>query len=137
MRHAATLHLKPCDTTVNRLPLVYKKRGRPLAAGTTDSTTTRSPALTQDIGICLNQLAGLGGFSSSPALFVSPLYEHHSILQYSTTSAPLLDVRSTARTRINLVSHCFLAPAIERPISAHLLVSVGTTFRTNTYQKAF
>jgi hypothetical protein len=28
-RHAATPHLKPCGTVVNRLPLVYKRRGRP------------------------------------------------------------------------------------------------------------
>jgi hypothetical protein len=75
---------------------------------------------------------GLGGFSSSPTLLVAPLYEHHDSLQYNATSAHLLDVRPTARTRINLVSHCGLAPVIERPISAHLLVSVGTTFCTDT-----
>jgi hypothetical protein len=30
------------------------------------------------------------------------------------------------------VSSCCLAPAIKRPISVHLLVSVGTTFRTDS-----
>jgi hypothetical protein len=74
---------------------------------------------------------GLGGFSSSPALLVAPIYEHHGALQYSATGAPLLGVWPTAGTRINLVSHCCLASAIERPISVHLLVSVGTTFRTD------
>jgi hypothetical protein len=70
---------------------------------------------------------GLGGFPSSPALLVAPLYEHHGALQYSTTSAHLLDVWPTAETRINLVSHCCLALTIERPISAHLLLSASTT----------
>jgi hypothetical protein len=54
-----------------------------------------------------------------------PDNEHHDALQYSATSASVLDVRPTARTRINLVSYCCLAPVIERPISAHLLVSVS------------
>jgi hypothetical protein len=71
------------------------------------------------------------GFSSSPASLVAPLYEHHNALQYSATSAHLLDVWPTTGTKINLVSHCCLAPVIERPISVHLLVSVGTTFRTD------
>jgi hypothetical protein len=58
----------------------------------------------------------LGGFSSSPASLVAPLYEHHGALQYSATSAHLLDVRPSAGTKINLVSQCCLASAIERPI---------------------
>jgi hypothetical protein len=33
VRHAATQHLKFRNTTVNRLPLVYKRRRRPLAVG--------------------------------------------------------------------------------------------------------
>jgi hypothetical protein len=135
VRHAATLDLKPCDTTVNRLPLVYKTRRRPPSRGGNPRTTTRSSTLTQDIGICLFiNSQGLGGFSSSPALLVAPLYEHHGALQYNATSAPLLDVRPTTGTRINLVSHCCLAPTIERPISAHLVVSVRTTFRTDSWR---
>jgi hypothetical protein len=45
-----------------------------------------------------------------------------------------MDVRPAARTRINPVSQCCLALAIERPILALLLVSVGTTFRTDSWQ---
>jgi hypothetical protein len=132
--HAATLHLNPCSTTINCLPLVYKRRRRPLAAGTTDSTTTCSSALTPDIGICLNQLAGTWRLLLLSRLACSPLYEHHGALQYSAMSAPLLDVRPTAGTRINLMSHCCLALAIKRPISAHLLVTVGTTFRADSWR---
>jgi hypothetical protein len=132
-RHTATLHLKSCGTTINHLPLVYKRRRRPLAAR--DGGRTNTQQLTHPLSLTILALAsitsqGLGGFSSSPASLVAPLYEHHGVLQYITTSANLLDVRPTARTGINLMSHCFLAPAIERPISAQL-VSVGTTFRTD------
>jgi hypothetical protein len=137
MRHAAALHLKSSGATVNRLPLVYKTRRRPPSRGETTTTNThRSPTRTHDIDICLNQPAGTWRLFLLSRLACSPLYKHNGALQYSTTSAPLLDVRPTVGTRINLVSQCCLAPAIERPISAHLLVSVGTTFRTDTCGKS-
>jgi hypothetical protein len=33
VRHTTTLHLTPCDTTVSRLPLDYKRRRRPPSRG--------------------------------------------------------------------------------------------------------
>jgi hypothetical protein len=131
MRHAAALHPKSSGATVDCLPLVYKRRGRP-PAGDQD-TTNRSLALAI-LASCLNQSSGTWRLSLLFRLACSPLYEHHGALQYSATSAPLLDVRPTVGTRINLVSQCCLAPAIERPISAYLLVSVGTTFRTDSWR---
>jgi hypothetical protein len=52
VRHATTQRLKPCDTTVNHLPLVYKRRGRSPSrwGGGTDSSLTRFSAFTYDIG---------------------------------------------------------------------------------------
>jgi hypothetical protein len=137
VRHAATPHIKSCGTTVNRLPLSIKGGGGPLAAATTDSSLTRSSAFTHDIGICLNQSSGTWRLLLLSRFACSPLYEHHGASQYSATSAPLAplqDVRPTSGTRINLASQCCLAPAIERSISAHLLVSVGTTFRTDSWR---
>jgi hypothetical protein len=43
---------------------------------------------------------GPGGYPSSPALLVSPVCKHYGATQYSAPSAPLLDVRPTAGTRI-------------------------------------
>jgi hypothetical protein len=40
---------------------------------------------------------------------IAPLYEQDGALQYSATSAPLLDVRPTVGTRINLVSPLLLS----------------------------
>jgi hypothetical protein len=48
---------------------------------------------------------GPRGYSSSLALLVAPLCKHHGAPQYSTPSAPLLDVRPMAGTRIN-PCHC-------------------------------
>jgi hypothetical protein len=62
VRHAATPHLKPCGTIVDRLPLVYKRRRRPSSRGGGDEgtkdTITCSSTLNQDIGIHLNQFSG-------------------------------------------------------------------------------
>jgi hypothetical protein len=63
-------------------------------------------------------------------MLVAPLCKHHGATQHSASNATLLDVRPAAETRIKPVSLCCLAPAIERLISALVLVSVGTTFRT-------
>jgi hypothetical protein len=134
MRHTATPHLKLCCMTVKRLPLVYKRRRRPPSRGgqTDDArTSARSLAPTYNIGIHLNQFAGTWRLLLLSRLACRPLYKHHGALQYSATSATLLDVRPTVGTRINLVPHRCLAPDIERPISAHLLLSVRTTFRTD------
>jgi hypothetical protein len=115
----------------NCLPLVYKRRRHPPNRGgrTHAQPLTHPPSLTI-LALASITSQGLGGFSSSPTSLVTPLYEHHGALQYSATSAHLLDVWPTVGTRINIMSHCCFAPAIERPISAHLLVSVRTTFRT-------
>jgi hypothetical protein len=131
VRHAAKPHLKTHGTTVSRLPLVYKRRRWPPSHGgqRIAHSFTLPPSLTI-LALASIRSQGTGGFSSSPLACI-PLYEHHGALQYSAPSAPLLDVRPTAGTRINLVSQCCLALAIERPISALLLVSVGTTFRTD------
>jgi hypothetical protein len=89
--HAATLHLKPCGTTVNRLPLVYKRRRRPPSRGGRETQQlTHSRSLTILAFASINS-QGLGGFSSSPASLIAPLYEHDGALQYSATSAHLLD----------------------------------------------
>jgi hypothetical protein len=53
-------------------------------------------------------------------LACSPLYEHHSATQYSAPSTPLLDVRPPAGTKIKISVTSFLAPTIERWISAHI-----------------
>jgi hypothetical protein len=62
----------------------------------------------------------------------SPTTGTHGAEQYSASSTPLLDVRPSAGTRINLV---FLIawhrPLRDRPWHL-LLVSVGTTFRTDS-----
>jgi hypothetical protein len=59
VRHTATLHLKPCDTTVNRLPLVYKRRRRHPSQGVDDTRTTARPfTFAHDIGISLNEFTG-------------------------------------------------------------------------------
>jgi hypothetical protein len=105
VRHAATQQLKSHSTIVNRLPLVYKRRRRPPSCGGRGiaHSLTFPPSLTI-LALASIRPQGLRGFSSSPALLVAPLYEHHGALQYSATSAPLLDVRPAARTRINHVS---------------------------------
>jgi hypothetical protein len=91
VRHAATPHLKPCGTTLNHLPLVYKRRRRPPSRGDDPHTTDRTLSLTI-LAFASSNPQGLGGFSSSPAFLVAPLYKHHGALQYNAMSAPLLDV---------------------------------------------
>jgi hypothetical protein len=77
VRHAATPHLKPCGTILDRLPLVYKRSRRPLAGGGGDEgtkdTIARSSTLTQDIGIHLNQLSGTWRLLLLSRLASSPL----------------------------------------------------------------
>jgi hypothetical protein len=81
--------LRPCVTTVNRLPLAYKRRRRsPGHGGTTDSYSLAHFRLHPRYWhfASINP-QGPGGFSSSPALLVDPLYEHHGTPKYSATSA--------------------------------------------------
>jgi hypothetical protein len=59
VRHAAAPHLKPRGTTVNRLPLVYKRKRWLPSRGETDSSLTYFSSFTHDIGICLNQSLGI------------------------------------------------------------------------------
>jgi hypothetical protein len=72
--------VEPHGMTVNRLPLVYKRRRRsPGRRGTTDSCTLAHfrpyPRYWQSASI---KPQGLGGFPSSPALLVAPICKHHS-----------------------------------------------------------
>jgi hypothetical protein len=129
VRHTATLHLRPCSTTVT---VSLGRRRPPNRVGRTNTQPLAHLHSLTILALASITSQGLGGFPSSPASPVAPLYEHHGALQYSAMSAHLLGVRPATGTRINLVSHCCLAPAIERPISGHLLVIVRTTFRTDT-----
>jgi hypothetical protein len=72
VRHTATLHLKPCDTTVTVSPGSTKGGGNPLTAGDVTHTTTHSSALTHDIGTCLNHFAGTWRFLLLSHLTCSP-----------------------------------------------------------------
>jgi hypothetical protein len=128
-----TQDLEPRGVTVNHLPLLCKRRRWSPGHGGRRRTATHSHLRLHLQYWHLTSInpQGPGGFSSSPALLVALLYEHHGALQYSATNTPLLDVRPTAGTRINPVSRHCLASAIKRPILALLLVSVGTTFRTD------
>jgi hypothetical protein len=111
----ATLHLKPCGTAENRLPLVYKMRRWPPSRGAGHGhsnspvrTHSRYWHLPQSCSI--NHLAGTWGHPRLSRLTAcSPLYEHHSAVQHSAASAHLLDVRPTAGTRINLMSPLLLS----------------------------
>jgi hypothetical protein len=69
--HTITSHLKPCNTIVSRLPLVYKRRRRPPRHGGRH-TTARPLAFTILASASINS-QGLGGFSSSLASLVAPL----------------------------------------------------------------
>jgi hypothetical protein len=126
--------LELCGTIVNCLPLAYKRRRRSRGRG----GTTNSCALARFLPssrywhFASIKPQGPGGFASSPAMLVAPLCKHHGATQYSASSATLLDIRPTAGTRIKPVPLCCLAPAIERQISVLILVSVGTTFCTDT-----
>jgi hypothetical protein len=80
VRRATTQRLKSRGTIVNRLPLVYKWRRRPLAARTMDSSLTRFAAFTHDISsLTQSDLKDLGILLLS-RLACCPLYEHHSAL---------------------------------------------------------
>jgi hypothetical protein len=84
--------------TVNHLPLAYKRRRRSPGHGErTDSCSfvlyRLHPRYWHSASI---NPQGLVGFSSSPALLVTALYEHPGAPQYNATSAPLLDVRAMA-----------------------------------------
>jgi hypothetical protein len=114
--HTAIRSLELCDTIVNRLPLAYKRRRRsPGRRGTTNSRVlTHFPPSPRYWHSASIKPQGPGGLTSSPATLVAPLCKHNNATQYNTLSAPLLDVRPTAGTRIKPVSSCCLAPAIER-----------------------
>jgi hypothetical protein len=73
------------------------------------------------------------GPAFSPSSLVDPLYKHYGAMQYSASSTLLLDVRPPGRNQDKPCVTSCLAPAMERLISTLLLVSVGTTFRTDNY----
>jgi hypothetical protein len=99
--------LKPCGMTVNRLPFAYKRRrwspgrrGRRIAA--------RLHVFAFFHGICTSpqsKTSGTWRLLLLSRLACSLLCKHHGAPQYSAPSAPLLDVRPTAGTRIN-PCHC-------------------------------
>jgi hypothetical protein len=71
----ATMHLKPCGTTVRCLPLVYKRRRWPPSRESKHKNTTIHPfSLTHalDIGTCLNHLVGTWGSLLLSRLACSP-----------------------------------------------------------------
>jgi hypothetical protein len=73
---------------------------------------------------------GLGGPASSPTTLVAPLYEHHGAIQcpeHTTAGRTAL-----AGTRINPVSLVASTGPSRGRSQRSLLVSVGTTFRTDT-----
>jgi hypothetical protein len=98
-----------------------------------ESTHLHAFCLHHDIGTRFNQKPlGPGGSVSSPALLVTPSAsitvqhntvprEHHCWMYGPGRNQDKPSVTSC------------LAPAIERLISALLLVSVGTTFRTDSW----
>jgi hypothetical protein len=59
VRHAATHNLKLCGTTVNRLPMVYKRRRRSPSPGGRQIAHSSAflPSLTI-LALCLNQTSG-------------------------------------------------------------------------------
>jgi hypothetical protein len=79
------LALTPCDMTVNRLLLAYKRRRRsPGRRGTTDSCTLAHFRLhPRYCHFASMKPQGPEGFSSSPALLVAPLDKHHGAPQYN------------------------------------------------------
>jgi hypothetical protein len=98
-----------CGTIVNCLPLAYKRRRRSPGRGGDDRErlTCMFPPSPQYWHFASIKPQGPGGFPSSPALLVAPLYKHNGATQYSTPSTPLLDVRPVAGTMINPY-HCVI-----------------------------
>jgi hypothetical protein len=70
-------------------------------------------AFTTILALRLNQTSGTWRPLLLSRHACSPLCKHNGATQYNASSAPLLDVRPTAGTRIKTVSLCCLAPAIE------------------------
>jgi hypothetical protein len=62
---------------------------------------------------------------------VAPLYEHHGAKQYSAPSTPLLDVRPRLKPGENPVSLVASTDPSRGRSQRSLLLSVGTTFRTD------
>jgi hypothetical protein len=58
LRHATTHNLVPCSATVNRLPLVYKRRRRPLARGRRIAHSPAFPPSLTILALCLNHTSG-------------------------------------------------------------------------------
>jgi hypothetical protein len=74
---------------------------------------------------------GPGGPASSPTSLVASLCKHHDAAQYSALSTHCWMYgpgRNQDKSRVT----SYLAPVIERYISALVLVSVDTTFRTDS-----
>jgi hypothetical protein len=85
VHHTAICSLELCGTIVNRLPLVYKRRGRSPGSGTTTDSGILahfppSPRYWHSASI---KPQGPGGLSSSPATLVAPLCKHYGATQYS------------------------------------------------------
>jgi hypothetical protein len=82
--HTAICSLEPCDAIVNRLPLVYKGGGDPLAAGGRIAAYLHTFRLHHDIGT-LPQ-SNLRDLETSPPLsktLVTSLCKHYGATQYS------------------------------------------------------
>jgi hypothetical protein len=86
---------------VKRLPLAYKRRGGPLAAGGRQMVADLHIfAFTTILVSRLNQTSGTWRPHLLSRHTCSPLYKHYGATQYSALSTPLLGVRLTTRTRI-------------------------------------
>jgi hypothetical protein len=115
VHHTVICSLELCGTIVNRLPLAYKWRGRSPGHGGREGIAAHLhvSALTTILALRLNQTSGTWRPLLLSRIACSPLCKRYRATRYSASSAPLLDVRPTAGTRIKLMS-CCLAPVIER-----------------------
>jgi hypothetical protein len=96
--------------------------------------TRTHPASTTILALASTSTSGTWRPGLLSLLACRPLYEHHGATQYSASSTPLRDVRPPAGTRINPVSLVASTRPSRGRSQRSLLVSVGTTFRTDSWR---